>query len=264
VNAASFAPATNPVAPQEMVTLFGSNMSAGATSATSFPLPVSLGRTRVLVNGIAAPLVAVSPTQVTMVVPSHASPDFSAYASFEVQNNGVASNLVTMYTNYTAPGVFSLGGNGTGPAAAELGAGYSIIGANNPARPGNIPILFATGMGSVTPSLADGVPSSPNAEPMNLLTIYNSSALTVYFDGYASQNIQFAGVVPGYAAGLYQINAQIPAGVSNGADYIDILTPDAEAEQMTLNVAGASGPAVRARSRGMTGRRGLAGRLPTR
>jgi uncharacterized protein (TIGR03437 family) len=255
VNAASFAPATNPVAPREMVTLFGSNLSAGAVPATSFPLPTSLGGTRVLVNGIAAPIVAVSPTQVTMLVPSHASPDFTAYASFEVQNNGVASNLVTMYTNYTAPGVFALGGNGFGPAAAEVGAGYTVIGLNNPVQPGNIPMLYMTGMGAVTPSLADGVPSSPTGDPANMLNIYTSSALYVYFDGDASPNIQFAGVVPGNAAGLYQINAQIPTTVSNGADYVDILTPDAEAEQTTLNIAGASSPALRARSRRASGHR---------
>jgi uncharacterized protein (TIGR03437 family) len=256
VNAASFAPATNPVAPQEMVTLFGSNMSSGTAQATTFPLPTTLSNTRVLVNGVAAPLVVVSPTQITLLVPSAASPDLTAYAAFEVQNNGATcpsgsqcptSKLVTMYTNYTAPGVFSLGQNGFGPAAAEDGAG-KVIGANNPAKPGTVPMLFLTGMGSVTPSLVDGLPSSPTCQPLNWSDIYNNSALSVYFDGYASPNIQFAGVAPGYAAGLYQINAQIPSSVSNGDDYVDILTPDAEAQQVTLNLKGASSaatPAVR-------------------
>jgi uncharacterized protein (TIGR03437 family) len=236
-NAANFAPATNPVAPQEMVTLSGSNLSATALQA-SFPLPTLLGGTRVLVNGIAAPLVAVGPNQVTILVPSHASPDFTAYAAFEVQNNGATSNLVTMYTNYTAPGVFSLSGNGMGPAAAELGASYSVIGPGNPARSGSMAILFATGMGPVSPSLADGVPASPMGDPVNVLDAYNSSSLSVYFDGLASPNIQFAGVVPGNSAGFDQINVQIPGGVSNGNDYLDILTPDAEAEQVTVNLVG--------------------------
>jgi len=73
----------------------------------------------------------------------------------------------------------------------------------------------------------------------------------VYFDGYASPNIQYAGAVPGYPAGLYQINAQVPASVSNGDDYLDILTPDAEAEQVTLNLKGASS-AASAAERSMT------------
>jgi uncharacterized protein (TIGR03437 family) len=149
-----------------------------------------------------------------------------------------------MYTSYTAPGMFSLADNGFGPAAAESSS-FQVIGANNPAKPGDIPMLFVTGMGSVTPSLFDGVPSSPTGQPPNVLDIYNSSSLGVYFDGIESSNINFAGVVPGYAAGLYQINAQIPPGVSSGNDYLDILTPDAEAEQVTLDIASTSSAAVR-------------------
>jgi len=224
---------------------------------------------------VAAPLLTVSPTEITMLVPSAASPDFTAYAAFEVQGPACPakapagsqcpmSKLVYMYTNYTAPGVFSLAENGTGPAAAEQGGAYTVIGANNPAAPGGIPMLFLTGMGSVTPPLADGVPSSAG-QPWNLLDIYNESALTVYFDGFASADIPFAGVVPGYAAGLYQIDAQIPCSVSSGDDYVDIQTPDAEAEQVTVNVAGAcpstiiilSSPATMRKSSGR-GRRAVA------
>jgi len=187
-----------------------------------------------------------------MLVPSAASPDLTAYASFEVQNNGVvcpspaptgsqcpASKLVTMYTNYSAPGAFSMGANGFGPAAAES-ATFKPIGPNNPAKPGDIPALFATGMGSVTPPLADGIPSSPTGRPPNVIDYYNGSEVSVYFDGHASPNIQFAGVVPGFPAGMYQINAQIPSNVSTGNDYVDLLTPDGEAEQVTLHIEGAS------------------------
>jgi uncharacterized protein (TIGR03437 family) len=243
VNTASFAPPTNPVAPQEMVTLFGSNLSSGTVQASTFPLPTTLSNTRVLVNGVAAPLLAVSPTSITALVPSAINPNFTAYAAFEVQNNGTPSNLVYMYTNYTAPGVFSLAENGLGLAAAE-NADYRAIGASNPAAPGDIPLLFLTGLGSVMPTLADGVPSSPTGVPLNWLDLYNDSALDVYFDGYRSPNIPFAGVAPGYAAGLYQINARIPCNVARGNDFVDILTPDAEAEQVTLAVAGTCPTAV--------------------
>ncbi len=254
VNAASFAPPTNAVAPQEMVTIFGSNLSTGTAQAATFPLPTTLWNTRVLVNGVAAPLLAVSPTQITILVPGAVSPDLTAYAAFEVQNSGAAcptgsqcpaSKLVTMYTSYSAPGVFSLAENGFGPAASVYASGQ-LISASNPAKSGDLPLLFLTGLGSVTPPLADGVPSSPNGQPLNWSDIYNSSGLSVYFDGYASPNIQFAGVAPGYPAGLYQINAQIPPSVSTGDDYVDILTPDAEAEQVTLNLRGASSSAIAA------------------
>jgi uncharacterized protein (TIGR03437 family) len=259
VNAASFAPPTNPVAPQEMVTVFGSNLSSGTAQASTFPLPTTLANSRVLVNGIAAPLLSVSPTQITLLVPYAANPDLTAYAAFEVQNNGAVcstgsqcptSKLVYMYTNYTAPGVFAIGQNGFGPAAAEVtrNGQYSVVGASNPVTPGDIPMLFVTGLGSTTPPLLDGVPSSPAGQPLNVADIYNRSDLYVYFDGSPSANIQYAGVVPGYAAGLYQINAQVPSGISTGADYLDILTPDAEAEQVTLNINAAAKSATATRA----------------
>ena len=255
VNAASFAPPTNPVAPQEMVTLFGSNLASGELQATALPLPTTLLGTSVLVNGVPAPLLSVSPTRITMLVPSIATPDFTAYAGFEVLNGGAvcpspapagsqcpASRVVTMYTNYTAPGVFALAQNGFGPAAAVDGS--DVVGANNPAKSGDILSLFVTGLGPVSPSLPDGMPSSPTGQPWNWSDVYNASALSVYVDGYASSNLPFAGVVPGYAAGLYQINAQIPSGVSIGDDYLDVLTPDAEAEQVTLHIVRTSSVAT--------------------
>ena len=267
VNAASFAPATNPVAPQEMVTLYGANLSSGAAQASTLPLPTTLANTRVLVNGVEAPLLEVGPTRITLLVPAVATPDLTAYAAFQVQNSGAVcpagsqcpnSKLVIMYTSYTAPGVFSRSQDGFGPAAA-LDAKFNAVGANNPAKPGDIPMLFLTGMGSVTPALVDGVPSSPIGQPLNFLDIYEASTLSVYFDAHASPNISFAGVAPGYPAGLYQINAQIPTGVSSGDDYLDILTPEAEAEQVTLNITGTSGaasPQARAKALRMPSGRG--------
>ena len=97
----------------------------------------------------------------------------------------------------------------------------------------------------------------PICQPLNVADIYNRSDLYVYFDGSPSPNIQYAGVVPGYAAGLYQINAQVPSGISTAADYLDILTPDAEAEQVTLNINAAAKPATATRAeaqRSPTGR----------
>jgi hypothetical protein len=64
VNAASFAPITNPIAPGEVITLFGSGLAASSVNASSVPLPTTLGNTQVNINGIAAPLYYVTPTQI--------------------------------------------------------------------------------------------------------------------------------------------------------------------------------------------------------
>ncbi len=58
VNSANFAPITNPIAPNELITLFG-NFGAGLGTGitdTVLPLPTTLGPISVTINGVQAPL----------------------------------------------------------------------------------------------------------------------------------------------------------------------------------------------------------------
>jgi uncharacterized protein (TIGR03437 family) len=232
VSAANFAPITNPVAPGEIVTLFGSGLSSGTVSAPALPLPTTLGGVQVNINGQAVPLFYVSPGQLTVLVPQAITPQNGIEnATFQVVNNGVTSNAVTVYTNYTAPGVFSAGGNGIGPAAAQL-ANYSLISTSNPATPGSAVVLYAGGLGTVSPGVADGAaaPSSPTAQ------VTDTDAV---FVGEVQENIQFDGLTPGLA-GLYQLNVSIAAGTPSGSVFADISTPDAYTSETTLAVAGSA------------------------
>ena len=56
VNAASYAPVTNPVAPNELVSLFGENLAASVLAAPGLPLPTTLSGVEVTVNDQPAPL----------------------------------------------------------------------------------------------------------------------------------------------------------------------------------------------------------------
>ena len=237
VNAANFAPITNPVAPGELVSLYGTGLASSTMQAQNLPLPTSLGNVEVMVNGKAAPLFYVSPTQITILIPSSVSPANNVnYASIQVVNGSSTSNAVTVYTNNTAPGVFSSGGDAIGPAAAQRAANYSLITSTNPATPGSPIVVYYAGGGSVSPAVADGAaaPSNPPAmaaaEPM------------VYFSGEQG-NTLFAGLTPGLA-GLYQLNAQVPAGMPAGNFYIDVSTPDAYTSETTISIAGTSGASV--------------------
>ncbi|MDP9169307.1 MAG: hypothetical protein M3N54_01705, partial [Acidobacteriota bacterium] len=159
VSAASFAPITNPIAPNEIVTIFGSGLSAGTVNAAATPLPTVLGNVQVLVNGQAAPLFYVTPGQIAFVVPQKVSPFFKvANATIQVVNNGVKSNPVTVYTSLTAPGVFSASGNGIGPALAVHLSG-ALVTTANPAKVGETVVVYATGLGSTTPTVPDGFPA---------------------------------------------------------------------------------------------------------
>ena len=60
-NAASYGTV---LAPGELFSIFGTNPASTTASAATVPLPTTLGTTSVTVNGKAAPLVFVSPTQI--------------------------------------------------------------------------------------------------------------------------------------------------------------------------------------------------------
>lgn len=227
VNAASFAPITNSVAPGEFVTLFGSGLSPVTMVAQSLPFPTILGGVQVMINGRAAPVYAVSPGQISAIVPYANTENLTA---IQVVNNGTSSNSVTLYTNSSAPGVFTLSQSGTGPAAIlHADAGFNPVSANNPAKKGETVLVFVTGLGAVDPPVADGAagPSSPLSRVVG--------DVSVFIDGKAG-TVGFAGLAPGFA-GLYQINVQVPASAGPGEVLIEVDTPDAETLQATMSVA---------------------------
>ena len=224
VNAANLAPTTNPVSPNELVTLFGTGMSSVTLQAQSLPFQTTLGGVQVMVNKRPAPVYFVSPNQISAIVPSATT---EAYATFQVINNGVASNPVTLYTSPTAPGVFTLNQSGFGPGAI-LHADFSLVNSQRPARAGETVLVFLTGLGATTPAVPDGSPGPTN--PLSMVT----ATVTVDIDG-TDAPVSFAGLAPGLA-GLYQLNVQIPQGLSSGPHFVDISTSDAFHSQATIAI----------------------------
>jgi uncharacterized protein (TIGR03437 family) len=231
VNAASFAPITNPIAPGEIVTLYGSGLAASTVNAASLPLPTSLAGVQVTINGQAAPLFYVTPGQIAVLVPRAVSPGNGVMnATVQVNNNGTKSNAVTVYTNYTSPGMFSAGGNAIGAAVAQHSKDFSLVSASNPAKVGETVVLYGNGLGAVSASLTDGAaaPSNPPA---------TATDTDYVFVGGQQQNIQFNGLTPGLA-GLFQLNTQIVTGTPTGSGFADLATPDGYTSEATLAVGG--------------------------
>jgi uncharacterized protein (TIGR03437 family) len=234
-NAANFVPITNPVSPGEYVSIFGSGLSTATSSAQSFPLPVSMGGVQVSVNGRPAPLSYVSPTQINLLVP-YATTEYTA--TFQVTSNSALSNKVTVYTNLTSPGVFALTNNGgafapgVGPAAV-LHADYTLVTSSSPAKAGETLQLYVTGLGAVTPVVADGAaaPSNPLSTVNETITIQIADAQGNLTDAM----VTFQGLAPGFA-GLYQVNFVVPGGLTSGLNEINLYTDDAAAAEAKLYV----------------------------
>lgn len=225
VNGASFAPNTNPIAPGEFISLFGTNLASQTIVAGALPFPETLSGVQVTINGTPAPIYFVSPGQISAVVPY--SLNLANRAKVQVINNGVSSNIVEMEPTVTSPGIFSLppGGSGTG---AILRQDFSVVSSSNPAKKGETIQIFLTGLGTVKPAIPAGAaaPSNPLSKVENDVFVFIGGKLAP---------VLYSGLAPGLA-GLYQINATIPVTVASGNLDVQIVTEDADHLQVTVPV----------------------------
>ena len=234
-NSASSAPFSASVAPGEFVTLVGTGLASQTAQATTLPFPTVLGNVQVTISwvdvnalpqSVKAPLYFVSPTQINALVP-YTVPSDESLITLQVSNNGVNSTTTRVYSGLSAPGVFTIPSGGIGNGAIEH-ADYSLVSSGSPAKVGETVLIYLTGLGAVTPQVTAGTaaPSNPLSE---------TPVPKVYIDGKAAA-VVFSGLTPG-AAGLYQLNVTIPAGVTAGANVpIEIDTFDNVKNLVSMNV----------------------------
>jgi len=118
VNSASFQ--AGPVAPQQLVTAFGSGFASQTITAPGRPLPLTLGDTAITITDSkgtvsAAPLYYVSPGQASFLIPSGVA---AGTASVKVMRSGATVLAGSLAVAAVSPGLYSANGNGAGVAAA--------------------------------------------------------------------------------------------------------------------------------------------------
>ena len=227
VNAASFAPVGNAIAPGEFVTLFGSNLAA-VTENAGAPYPASVAGVSVLINGVAAPIYLVSSGQINALVPYATT---GPTASIVVNNSGTLSNTVVVPVAATAPGVFTVDRNGIG-SGAILHADYSLVTSANPAKRGETVLIYLTGVGAVNPPVADG--TAGLASPLS-----RAAATVNVLIGGLPATVSYSGLAPLYP-GLYQLNVVVPADLAvtaTGPFPLAVQTADSFHDQADLIVS---------------------------
>jgi uncharacterized protein (TIGR03437 family) len=236
VNAANYTPITNAYAPGELVSLYG-NFGVSTQVDKVLPVPTTLGGVQVFVNGRAAPVYLVSQNQISALIPYEVSGEF--FATFQVEVNGSKSNMVTVYVDNSAPGIYTLTENGIG-AGAILHSDYSVVTDSSPAQPNETVLMFMNGLGNVTPQVADGVAASSGPLSISDEAAYISLVLDDGVDFPAEANVLFAGLAPGFA-GLFQVNFTLPpSGLVNGDASIALSTPEALNSMSTISLSGFS------------------------
>jgi uncharacterized protein (TIGR03437 family) len=204
VNAASFQ--RGPVAPGEIISIFAMGYGPANSPPTAFDarghVDTILGGTRVLFDGVAAPMIFSSNRQINAIVPYDVAGKSTTQMQIEYGNS--RSNLVSVPVAASAPGVFLANGR-----AIVLNQDGSLNGPQNPAAQGSIVVLFLTGEGQTNPPGENGKPA---------LTVFPVPVLpvTVRIAGTAAR-LAYAGAAPLFTAGLMQINAEVPTGNSGTA-----------------------------------------------
>jgi uncharacterized protein (TIGR03437 family) len=212
VNAASFV--SGPLAPGELITIFGDGIGptppAGAQlTADGLSIANRISETRVLFDGIAAPMLYASGGQVSAIVPYGVAGKSSTQMQMEYQ--GFQSAALKLDVAQASPAIFTLDGSGTGQGAI-LNQNGSVNGPSAPAARGSVIVLYATGGGQTNPAGVDGrLGSAPLPRQV--------AAITVQIGGIDAA-VSYAGAAPTFPAGVMQINARVPPTVASGAQSI--------------------------------------------
>ena len=142
-----------PFAPGTLMSVRGAGLSAASVISSSLPWPTSLAGTQLLANGQTAALYEVAPDHITFLLPNATAG--AGRVDLQAVTQAASTNKISIQAAPSLPAFFSEAGNGLGPAIAAHSDGTPVTAAS-PAMPNEIITLYATGLGTVSNSPADG------------------------------------------------------------------------------------------------------------
>lgn len=217
------------------ISIFGTNLSSTTRTWQSSDfqgnnLPTSVEGVAVNINGVAAYVEYVSPTQINVLAPGDPA---TGPVTVQVTNSLGASPSVTVNKQPFAPAFFAYSQQAGRYAIAEEGGTYALIapaglfGAGvslQQAKPGDTILLYATGLGQTNPAYPEG---QLIQSPAQL-----AAQFQVQFGGVTAQ-VPFAGIV---GPGLYQINLVVPS-LPPGDAALNLVVGGVTAPQVFIPIA---------------------------
>jgi len=192
-------------APGELISLYGAGLGpmngANAQAGSDGRIATLLAGTRVLFEGVPAPVLYASDGRVNTVIP------FTMYGypsvRVQVEANGVLSDVVPLPMLESAPIVFSSQDPASGQVTAiVINQDGSVNSPSKPAAPGSIITIYGSGFGRTTPEGIDGhLAAAPLPKPV--LPVYAT------LDGYPA-DVLYAGDSAGLVEGIVQVNIRLP------------------------------------------------------
>lgn len=205
------------VAAGSFVSIYGSGLANQLAQADSIPLAKNLANVSVTFNGIVAPLQIVTGGQINAQVPWNVlTPGTNGTVNVVVNNNG-ASPAEPLLIGQSDPGIYGFNGwaisiDAQDPTSARYGKITAPPGAipgltTFPAQAGDVLIVYASGLGPVTPTIADGAASVD-------VTRFCVNTVNVSIGGVPAK-VPFAGLSTFVA--VYQMNLVVPQIPANNA-----------------------------------------------
>jgi uncharacterized protein (TIGR03437 family) len=197
-----------PVAPGELIAIFGQGLGpadpVGAQLDASGKVSTRLADAQVFFDDIPAPIILSYSFEMKAQVPYEVAGRPSAIVRLAYRD--VPSNRITVALTPSAPEIFTTVGSLTD--AAALNQDGTLNSQSNPAQPGSIVVLFATGSGITSPPSITGALAPPPYAPPALPVTAEIATAPV--------EILFAGSAPGLA-GVLQVNARVPAALAGSS-----------------------------------------------
>ena len=206
-NAASFQ--SGGISPGEMVTFFGTRIGPQPPAGLQLVggrVATRVADTRILFDGDPGPIIAVSSTQSTCIVPYSVLGKTTVSVVIEFQ--GARSLAVSVPVMSVWPGIFTASATGAGQGAI-LNQNGTVNSATNRADRGSVISLYITGVGQTLPAGDAGAVNAPPL-PLPLLPV----AVRI---GGVDAVVEFAGGAPSIVAGVIQVNARVNLIVVPGA-----------------------------------------------
>lgn len=204
---------TNHLTSGEWMTIYGTGLSNtkrewGLSDFKGASLPTTLDGVKVVVNGRSAYIGYVSPNQVNFLTPVDSGTG-SVSVTITNPNGSTAQAIVTKQTFSPAFFRFTTPTTNQYAIATFKDGSYAgpvnLLGANvnvHPAKASDVLAFWMSGLGPTSPMYSDGKLVTSNAQLTSTLQIRIGGILAT---------LDWAGIV---GAGLYQVNAHVPAGLS--------------------------------------------------
>jgi len=219
---------TGPVAPGEIVLIFGQTVGPSPSLTSTIPatgnLVTTAGATTIAFNGTLAPIVYAGSAATSVQVPYEIAGSTTATVTMTV--GAQVAKPFTVQVAPTAPGLFTTDFTGTNGAVA-LNADGTVNSPGNPAARGSAITLFATGEGVTNPVDSDGVVETSTAVRVPVAPVSVSFSGTTAVLGTDTSTAKDV-------SGVLMLTATIPTTIAAGASTVLLTSGGVVSTQPTV------------------------------